>query len=114
MNLRRFSISFATLLTPIFVFAQSYSSDLKGLVDYLVNFLKTSVLWLIFALAVIFFLWNILNYLRKPDKVQESGKYILWGLIALTVMFTLYSLVGLIAETFNFEIGIAQFFPSVR
>lgn len=114
MNLRRFSFSLVALVTPVLTYAQSYSSDLKGLVDYLVNFLKTSVLWLIFAAAVIFFLWNILNYLRKPDKVQESGKYILWGLIALTVMFTLYSLVGLIAQTFNFEIGIAQFFPSAR
>lgn len=114
MKLRYLSLLAALLSTPLLALAQGYSSDLKGLVDYLVNFLKTSVLWLIFALAVIFFLWNILNYLRKPDKVQESGKYILWGLIALTVMFTLYSLVGLIAETFNFEIGIAQFFPSAR
>lgn len=102
-------ISILTL--PSFAFAQSYSSDLRGLVDYLVEFLKTSVLWLIFAAAVIFFLWNVLNYLRKPDKVQESGKYILWGLVALTVMFTLYSLISLLADTFNFSIGIAQFFP---
>jgi hypothetical protein len=114
MKLRYLSLLAGLLSTPLLALAQGYSSDLKGLVDYLVNFLKTSVLWLIFALAVIFFLWNILNYLRKPDKVQESGKYILWGLIALTVMFTLYSLVGLFAETFNFEIGIAQFFPSSR
>lgn len=98
------------LMAPSLTLAQSYSSDLKGLVNYLVDFLKTSVLWLIFAAAVIFFLWNILNYLRKPDKVQESGKYILWGLIALTVMFTLYSLISLLAQTLNFDIGIAQFF----
>lgn len=90
--------------------ALAYSSDLQGLAEYLAEFAKTSVLWLIFALAVIFFLWNILKYLRNPDKIQESGKYILWGLVALTVMFTVYSIIGLFAQTFNFEVGIPQFF----
>lgn len=114
MKFKETLIYLTLTLVPNLVFAQSYSSDLKGVVNYLVDFLKTSVLWLIFAMAVIFFLWNILNFIRKPDKVQESGKYILWGLVALTVMFTLYSIVGLFAQTFNFEIGIAQFFPKAN
>lgn len=114
MKLSRTIKILALTFLPILASAQSYSSDLKGLVDYLVDFLKTSVLWLIFAMAVIFFLWNVMNYLRKPDKVQDSGKYILWGLLALTVMFTLYSLVGLFADTFNLNLGIAQFFPKAN
>jgi hypothetical protein len=102
--------SSSLLMFPILANAQGYSSDIVGLTDYLVSFAKTSLLWLIFSLAVIFFLWNVMNYLRKPDKVQESGKYILWGLIALTAMFTIYSIIYLFADTLNFDVGIPQFY----
>jgi hypothetical protein len=101
-------IAFLPLILPSRTYA--YSSDLQGLSEYLIEFAKTSVLWLIFALAVIFFLWNILMMLKNPDKIKERKFYILWGLVALTVMFTIYSIVGLFAETFNFDVGIPQFF----
>jgi hypothetical protein len=103
-------IPFSVLALALPAQSFAYSSDLQGLAEYLAEFAKTSVLWLIFALAVIFFLWNILMMLKNPDKIKERKFYILWGLVALTVMFTIYSIIGLFAETFNFDVGIPQFF----
>jgi hypothetical protein len=109
-NMKKFSLSFIFLFSPFITFAQRYDQDLFGLGEYLIDLIKNTFLWLIFSLAIIFFLYNIFNYIRKPDKIQTSGTYILWGILALTVMFTVYGLIGLVAETFGLQLGIPQFF----
>ncbi len=99
-----------TVSLPVFAFAQSYDSDLFGLAEYAKDLVKNTVLYLIFSLAIIFFLWNIFRYITNKDKIQTSKNYIIWGLIALTVMFTVYGLIALIAQTFGLQLGIPQFF----
>jgi hypothetical protein len=48
-----------------------------------------------------------MNWIGKTDGLN---KYILWGLVVLTLMFTFYAVVGLISATFGIRIGIPQFF----
>jgi amino acid transporter len=102
------------LIVPALSISLAYESSLFGLGQYLLDFIKNTVLWLIFSLAVIFFLWNMLMYIRDPGKVKESSKNILFGLIALTIMFTVYGIIKLFADTFNFDIGVPQFFVGSR
>lgn len=109
LNLKYLLLSQIFLL-PTFAFAQQYDFDLFGLGNYLIDLIKNVALYLIFSLAIIFFLWNILMFIKDPSKVKDSGKYILWGILALTVMFTIYGLIGLVAETFNLSLGLPQFF----
>jgi flagellar biosynthesis protein FlhB len=103
-------LAFLALSLPAFVLAQTYDNSLFGLANYLIDLIKNVVLWLIFSFAIIFFLWNIIKFLRDPSKVSQSGSYIIWGIVALTVMFSIYGLIGLVAETFGLEVGIPQFF----
>ena len=104
-------ITISVLATlPAFAFAQSYDSDLFGLAEYAKDLVRNTVLYLIFSLAIIFFLWNVFRFIINKDKIQTSKDYIIWGLIALTVMFTVYGLIALIAQTFGLQLGIPQFF----
>jgi hypothetical protein len=103
------------LLLPSLVFAQESGFNLFGLVGNLVDVLNTTVIYLIFAFAVLFFMYHIAMYIYSGNdegKRSESRKYMLYGIIALTVMFTTYGLIGLLAITFGINeslIGIPSF-----
>lgn len=112
-----FGLGLSFLFVPFFAFAATtYSQDLFGLFEYLKDIINDLVLWLFTTGAVLLFLGGLtykLYQLSNGEKVQGNLKqFILPGLIALTVMFTFYAIVGLIAVTFGIRIGIPQFFKT--
>lgn len=107
-------IVFSFLFIPFFAYAATtYSQDLFGLFEYAKDIIDDLVLWLFTTGAVLAFL-GVLSYrlfqLSQGKEIKDTNKYILWGLIALTLMFTFYAVIGLIAVTFGIRIGIPQFF----
>jgi len=56
---------------------------------------------LVIGLALLVFLWGVLQYaLTKEDNGKEAAKgYMLWGLIALFVMVSVWGLVNILSET---------------
>ncbi len=108
-------ICFSFLFVPFFAYAATtYTQDLFGIFEYTKDIINDIVLWLFTTGAVLLFLGGLtyqLYQLSQGGKVQGNlKKYILPGLIALTLMFTFYAVVGLIAATFGIRIGIPQFF----
>ena len=73
-------------------------------------------MWLFTTGAVIIFLWIIVKQiweLSQGKKIDSSfKKTLLYGLIALTLMFTFYAVSSLLAVTFGIQIGIPQFFQN--
>lgn len=59
---------------------------------------------LIFGLALIYFLWGVLEYLKggDPKKVSDAVNMITYGIIAMFVMLSVWGLVGVLVGTFNF------------
>ena len=102
------------LFAPVFAYAATtYSQDLFGLFEYLKDIIDDIVLWLFTTGAVLMFLGYLaykLYDLSQGGKTDGLNRYILYGLIALTLMFTFYAVSGLIAVTFGIQIGIPQFF----
>ena len=107
--------------TPLLVFAQSNSGTscktlasnpkLQDLICYLVNGLLSAVIPLIFALAIVIFVWGIVRYVIGADdeKERERGKqFMIWGVIALSVMVSVWGLVHIVTNTFGFDYGIPQ------
>jgi hypothetical protein len=50
---------------------------------------------LMFAVAVVYFLWGVVQYIRSAgseDGRQKGAKHILWGLIGLVIMMGVYSI----------------------
>lgn len=86
----------ATLLVP---FAASAATTLKELVNGPVTQLGNLVITLLYAFAFLFFLYGVFKYyfLKGTDpKSREEGKmFMIWGIIGLAVLFSVWSLVKL-------------------
>ncbi|MBI3074666.1 MAG: hypothetical protein HYY92_00415 [Parcubacteria group bacterium] len=62
---------------------------------------------LLFALALVFFLWGVFQYvvMQDSDAAHEQGrKHMFWGLIGMFIMFSVFAIMRLIAGTFGIDI----------
>ncbi len=106
-----YGVLFSFLVTPFFTYAATtYSQDLFGLFEYAKAIINDIVLWLIVTGAVCFYIYKLVKMIWDGKFDSDAKQYILYGLIALTLMFTFYAVASLIAVTFGIPIAIPQFF----
>ncbi|MCC7470017.1 MAG: hypothetical protein IT284_02680 [Bacteroidetes bacterium] len=107
-------VSFISIFTPILAFAQGNSSggnacDFEitsiAMVFHLFGcILSVAVLPLLVTVAVVVFIIGVIKYISKGDesKSREEGqKFMLYGIIGLFVMVSIWGLVGIIQGTFG-------------
>ncbi len=73
--------------------------------------LVKSVIPFLITLAVVGFIWGVIQYFLNPDNEEKRKKgksYILWGLISLFVMVSMWGLVALLSDTFRIKTVIPQ------
>lgn len=90
------------LLLPIVSLAAV--TDFKALVTGVINGILKPLVPLIIALAVIVFLWGVLKFITAAgdEKRRKEGRdFIIWGLIGITVMFSIWGLVRILTDTLN-------------
>ncbi len=78
--------------------------DIPGLFIMFLRFMNGLSAFII-TLTLLFFIWGIfkLIFYGKDSKERAEAKgYIVWGLIALAVMVSIWGLVNLLLSTFNF------------
>ncbi|OHA46996.1 MAG: hypothetical protein A2541_01080 [Candidatus Taylorbacteria bacterium RIFOXYD2_FULL_36_9] len=71
---------------------------LQNILDNIVN----PIITLLVAVAVVVFLWGILQFIRNaesPDKRKEGGLYILYGALGLFIMSAAYGILNLVLGT---------------
>lgn len=88
------------VLTPLITFAQQ-KKDLKYVIGLVVEYLKYGI-YLILALAVVMFVWNVYKYLiAGSDEANrtEAGHYIMWSLIGFFVILSIWGLVNILVNT---------------
>jgi hypothetical protein len=72
-------------------------------VNQIVAFINYVLVPTIFALAALAFLWGVFQYFFMSNgdaKAQEQGRsFVLWGLVALAVLFSTWGLVNLLMNT---------------
>jgi len=80
-------MTFAQLVTTI-----------VGLIDYV-------VVPLIFSLAFLAFLWGVFNYFilgaTDEGKHEEGRQFVIYGLLGLVVLFSVWGLVNVVLATFG-------------
>lgn len=72
---------------------------LQKLLDTIIN----PLIKLLFALAVVYFVWGVFNYIKGEDNGgdRETGtKHIMWGIIGLFIMVSAYAIVQIVGRTF--------------
>lgn len=89
--------------------------EMKSLTD-IINFitctLMNAVVPLLVALAVVGFVYGIIKYFLNPDneeKRKDGKSFMLWGLVSLFVMVSIWGLVGIFSGTF----GVKSALPSL-
>ncbi len=116
------------VLSPVFIYAQgnggstpvttvgcSLANDakLQDLFNYINCIINISIIPLIFTVAMAFFVWGVVQYMLADanESKREIGKqYMVWGIVALTVMVTMWGLVNMLGNTFGLDTG---FVPQV-
>jgi len=92
----------------------SANPNLQKLLSYVTCIISTSVIPLIFALAVVMFVWGVVQFVINSDEEAKKAKgkqFMIWGIIALTVMISVWGLVSVLGNTFGINTG---FIPQVR
>ena len=86
--------------------------QLSELIDTFLNLLTKGIVPAILALALLYFMYGLLKFLTSAGdsgKRKEGISVMINGTIALTVMLTVWGLVGLISGLLGTTPGIPQF-----
>lgn len=89
-------------LTPGVAFAQAIT-DVNSLTYKLTN-LGNTVIEILIAFAVIWIIYNVVRYIVKadnPDERKPIGSAILWGIVGLFVILSIWGLVRILTNTFR-------------
>ncbi len=95
-------IAVIVAVTPAFAFAQTLAiTDVNSLTYRLTNIGNTFVQILV-AFAVIWIVYNVIRYIVKADTDDRKpiGNAILWGIVGLFVILSLWGLVRILRNTF--------------
>ncbi len=100
-------------LIPIFAFAEVAGGP-EGFMYFVVILLSiiNFATLVVIALSLVAFLWGLANFIRNADndeEVKKGKKLMIWGLVALFVMFSIWGIINLLDDTFGF--GLYPFLP---
>jgi len=76
------------------------SSFLTTLVEVIVN----PLIRLSFAIALVVFLWGVFGYIKNADSPEDRKKgtqHIIWGLIGLFIMTSVFTILEIALNTFG-------------
>ena len=84
-------------------------NNYKDLVKILLS-ISGNIINLLFVVAVMYFFWGLANYIKSSGDASErneSRKYIVYGIIGLFVMTSVWGLVKILTSTFMFsDVGV--------
>ncbi|MBP6884672.1 MAG: hypothetical protein KBC17_02490 [Candidatus Pacebacteria bacterium] len=84
--------------------------DLPEVLKYITCLLNRSLVPLIFAIALITFLWGVVKFIQasSSSEKEEGRQFMLWGVIALAVMISVWGLVKILGGSFGVETVVPQ------
>ena len=80
------------------------SQLLNRLVDYVIN----PAILVIFAFGFFLFVWGLIEFLwnLRGGEVQNDGKqHMIWGIVGMLIMVSVFGIISLIDSTFNLNIS---------
>ena len=90
------------------------NTKFQDLATYITCILSKSIIPLIFAVATVVFIWGVVQYVINSDdegKKEKGRSFMIWGIIGLTVMISVWGLVNVVGNTFNLN---TKFVPQLK
>lgn len=77
------------------------------LIDRLVEYIINPAILIVFTAGFFMFVWGIVQFLWNLEEgVQSDGKrHMVWGIVGMLVMVSVYGIIALIDNTFSLNIG---------
>lgn len=93
----------ASAFLPTLAFAQT-QPNLNGISSLVTQIggIIAKLIPLMFALAIVYFFWGVITYIRSagdPKKADEGKSIMIYGIIGIAVMASLYGLVAWLQGT---------------
>jgi hypothetical protein len=89
-------------------------STFQKYLTYITCIINSSIIPIIFAGAAVMFIWGVVNFFilnaDEEAKRAQGKQFMLWGIIALAVMLSVWGLVGVLKATFGIDVG-TSFLP---
>jgi hypothetical protein len=95
-------------------------ATVQNYLGYVTCLIGNSVIPFIFAIAVVMFIWGAMKFFiinaDEEAKRAQGKQYMIWGIVALAVMLSVWGLVGVLQTTFNIKTGgtAPSFLPQVH
>ncbi len=95
---------------PAIASAQQTGVGIGGLLGLLnqANDLINRLIPFVIALTVFIFLWGVFRFViagADGDQRKEAQGYMIWGIIALFVMVSVWGLVNILVRSFNLDVS---------
>ena len=99
--MKKILISLSVFIFPLVTFAAG-SLSVFGLFTLSQTFIKYALNFII-ALAIVWFVWNIFRYMiaGNEDDKKAAKMGMIWGIIGIFVMVSVWGLVGILQSTFG-------------
>lgn len=106
-NIKKITFILTTLFIPVLTFAQigpvpAADGTLDGFFLQMIAILN-GVLIITMGIALVTFLWGVLTYTfgsKGADDKTKSKNFIMWGIVGLFVMISVWGIVNILTGTF--------------
>lgn len=83
------------------------SPKFQDVLCYFTGIINNSIIPLMFAVATVAFVWGSIKFFLidadEEAKREQGRQFMMWGIIALAVMISVWGLVGILGSTFNIQ-----------
>lgn len=99
------TIAATFLLTPVLALAQF--GEISGFFDNAITFINSTLIPLVFALALLAFLWGALKYFiwggDNEDNRKEGTKLMLYSVLGFVLMVSIFGIVQLVISALGID-----------
>ena len=97
------------VVSPVFALGATTpdTSGISGLVRNIGGIIN-SIIPILFALAIIYFFWGLITFIRgqgDPEKSKTGKSIMIYGVIAIAVMASIYGLIAWLQNTLGVSSG---------
>jgi len=100
-----YTLALVAIVLPGVAFGQF--GEVNDFLDDISSFINSTLIPLVFALALLLFIWGIFQYFilggADEEKREDGKKLMLWAIVGFVVMVSIFGIVNLIAGGLGFS-----------
>jgi len=100
-----YTLALVAIVLPGVAFGQF--GEVNDFLDDVSSFINSTLIPLVFALALLLFIWGIFQYFilggADEEKREDGKKLMLWAIVGFVVMVSIFGIVNLVAGGLGFS-----------